>query len=113
MNLAGVIIYWFIHVFCAVIFISIGIFALKRKTPVCFWAGSNEKIEKATFTNVKAYNRKCGIMFIIYAICIGLVGFIALFISKEMFIIIYLLVVIGGLLIMMCYYTFIYKQYTK
>lgn len=50
-------------------FVGIGVWALLRKTPMSFWAGT--KVDPATVTDIKKYNRANAIMWFCY--CIPLV----------------------------------------
>ncbi len=64
--MAGTII-WCITVFgCALLFLSIGIYAEKREKPMWFWVGST--VEEATITDVKAYNKENGRMWKLYSL---------------------------------------------
>lgn len=40
---------------CALAFIAIGIYVLKRKTPMHFWSGTTVKVEE--ISDIKAYNK--------------------------------------------------------
>lgn len=56
-----------IYVFVALIIMTIGIVQLKSKTPVAFYSG--EKPPRAEeVTDVKVWNRKHGMMWLIYRI---------------------------------------------
>ncbi|QUH26541.1 hypothetical protein [Serpentinicella alkaliphila] len=46
------------------IFITIGIYSIRKKTPMHFWSGTTVKSEE--ISDVKAYNRANGIMWICY-----------------------------------------------
>ena len=48
------------------LFTGIGIFAIRRKKPMWFWAGSEVKAER--LTDVRAYNRANGVMWILYSL---------------------------------------------
>lgn len=39
--------------FCSAVFIGIGIYAIRKKTPMWFYTGSEEEIDKETFYDVK------------------------------------------------------------
>ena len=54
---------------CLLIFLGIAIWALCRKTPMNFWAGST--VNPATISNIKKYNKANAIMWFCY--CIPLV----------------------------------------
>ena len=53
-------------IFCGLVFVSLGIWAFVRKTPMHFWAGSTVLPE--TITDVKKYNRANGFMWIFVAV---------------------------------------------
>ena len=50
---------------CSLLFTGIGIYAWRRRKPMWFWSGSSVKEEE--ITDVKAYNRENGIMWICYS----------------------------------------------
>ena len=62
---------------CALVFLSISIYAFLSKNPVNFWAG--EKISVSQITDVKKYNRANGIMWLLYGICWLIAAIIGLF----------------------------------
>lgn len=64
-------------IFCGLVFVSLGIWAFVRKTPMHFWAGSTVLPE--TITNVKKYNRANGLMWIIAALQFFIAPVIAYF----------------------------------
>jgi len=51
---------------CSALMTGIGIFAWKRKEPMWFWSGSTVKAE--AITNVPAYNRANGRMWIVFSL---------------------------------------------
>lgn len=61
---------------CALSFVSIGIWALLRREPMHFWSGST--VEPSAITDVKAYNRANGIMWIACGLGYLLVGCLSL-----------------------------------
>jgi hypothetical protein len=64
--MAGLII-WGIVVFgCAILFLSIGIYAEKREKPMWFWAGST--VDESAITDVKAYNKANARMWELYSL---------------------------------------------
>jgi hypothetical protein len=64
--MAGKII-WSIVVFgCAILFLSIGIYAGKREKPMWFWAGST--VDESKITDVKAYNKENARMWELYSL---------------------------------------------
>lgn len=50
----------------AALFTGIGIYAMHRKEPMWFWAGST--VQPESITDIPAYNRENGWMWIIYSI---------------------------------------------
>ena len=50
---------------CSLLFTGIGIYAWRRTKPMWFWSGSS--VREDEITNVKAYNRENGIMWICYS----------------------------------------------
>ncbi len=51
---------------CSLLFSILGIYAWRREKPMWFWSGSTVKAEE--ITDVKAYNRENGIMWICYSL---------------------------------------------
>ena len=47
-------------------FTGIGIFAIRRKKPMWFWAGS--EVKEDSLIDVRAYNRANGVMWILYSL---------------------------------------------
>lgn len=111
--MVGPIIYWLCNGIAIIVFISIGIIALRRDQPMWFWAGSEEEVKKETYTDIKTFNRKNAIMWFTYAIVILIVSMIGMFISRVIFLFLYLAALIGGMITMMLYYSHIHDQYTK
>ena len=50
----------------ASLFTGIGIFAMKRKKPMWFWSGS--EVKEREISDVPAYNRANGIMWIVFSL---------------------------------------------
>ncbi len=50
---------------CGLIFTFLGIYAWRREKPMWFWSGSTVREEE--ITDVKAYNRENGIMWLCYS----------------------------------------------
>lgn len=105
----GVIPFLVIIWICAAIFIGIGIFSLKRKTPMHFWAGTTVKPEE--IWDIKAYNKANGIMWILYGNMYILSSLFSLIcnISVGAFIVVF--TSIPGLIILIMFYTKIYNKY--
>ena len=61
-----IIIWLVITILCGLIFTGIGIYAWRREKPMWFWSGT--AVRKEEITDVKAYNRENGIMWICYSL---------------------------------------------
>lgn len=99
------IIFWF----CALIFIGIGIYAYKRKSPMNFWSTST--VDKCEINDISSYNRANAIMWIVYGlifICIGIIGFIG---HVDIAGYLALIVTFFGIPILIFIYSRIYKKY--
>jgi len=62
---------------CALLFGIIAVVALKKKTPIHFWAGM--KVDSDEITDIPAYNRANAVMWAIYALCFVASAVAALF----------------------------------
>jgi len=58
--MAGKIIMWIVTFGCAILFFSIGVYAMKLKKPMWFWSGS--EVNPLEISNIKKYNRENGII---------------------------------------------------
>lgn len=96
---------------CALAFIAIGIYALKRKTPMHFWSGTTVKPEE--ISDVKAYNKANGIMWILYGFTFILGGIFSLLFNTNIGGIIVAISSTLGLIILMLVYRRIYQKYMK
>ena len=96
--MAGLII-WCITVFgCAILFVSMGIYAQRREEPMWFWAGSS--VDKSTISDVKAYNMENGRMWIVYSLWYFASGAIYFFIPMISVAILFLACTLGiGILV--------------
>lgn len=61
-----------IGLICAVAFTALGVHAFLAKKPVSFWAGS--KIDPEQVTDIAAYNRANGKMWLLYSIPFWIAG---------------------------------------
>ena len=57
---------WLAFLLLALLFVAIGIWALRRETPMHFWSGTT--VDPETITDVKAYNAENAIMWFKYSI---------------------------------------------
>lgn len=94
---------------CATVFICIGIYALNKKTPMHFWSGIVVKTEE--ISNVKAYNRANGIMWIIYSLIFIISAIISLLFDSNIGGTISAISATLGLFILVIVYRRIYNKY--
>ena len=94
---------------CALFFIGIGIFAINKKTPMHFWAGSTVKAER--ISDIKAYNRANGIMWIAYGSIFILAGIVALLSSSDIAAALMAICSTVGIIVLVIFYQFIYRKY--
>ncbi len=73
--------------FCALIVSGIGISQVKSKTPVGFYTGVKPPEEKE-LSDVGAWNRKHGTMWILYGVCIVLSWVCGLFLGDSLLVLI-------------------------
>ncbi len=68
---------WFITMIpCSALFTGIGIYAWKRKKPMWFWTGST--VEETDISDIPAYNRANGLMWIVFSLVLWLSAFAGL-----------------------------------
>lgn len=61
----GTVIWLVIMIPCSALFTGIGIYAMRRKKPMWFWSGST--VREREISDVPAYNRANGIMWIAFS----------------------------------------------
>ncbi len=113
MNMAENIILLVILGIVSIIMIGIGISQIKSKTPIGFYTGEIPPKEDE-LTNVTQWNKKHGVMWIIYGcaiICSYFVGMI----MRESIVAPCLMggVILGGLPLMMFYHSRLKREYIK
>lgn len=59
------IVWFIITIPLSLLFTGLGIFAYRRKKPMWFWSGS--EVSEYEITDVKAYNRANGIMWLVFS----------------------------------------------
>lgn len=94
---------------CTIVFVGIGISALKRKTPVHFWSGT--KVKEEEISDVKRYNRANGIMWIVYGNTFLLGGILSLIFNVNIGGIIVSISATVGLIMLIIPYRRIYEKY--
>lgn len=104
------IIFLFIMIFCSALFTGIGVYAMYRKEPMWFWSGS--KVESEEISDVPAYNRANGVMWILYSLPMWLATFIGLK-YPAVTVTIILLDSTVGIIALIVAYKRIYNRYKK
>ena len=94
---------------CALTFILLGLYALKKDRPIHFWSGTTVKSEE--ISDVKAYNKANGLMWITYGSFFVLAGLASLFKQPLLSAIILILASFPGLVILIIVYRSIYNKY--
>ena len=95
---------------CSLLFTGIGIYAWRRTKPMWFWSGSS--VREDEITNVKAYNRENGIMWICYSavfwistiMCIWSVSTAGILLTVGC---------LGGIPLLVIAYNRIYRKYKR
>lgn len=102
-----------ILIICAVPLIFLGIFQMKSKEPVGFWSGVKPPA-KEKVSDVEAYNKGHGIMWIIYGAGILPAFYIGLPVGEGIGAAWALgIEVIGGIFVMVWYHNYLVKKYVK
>ena len=95
---------------CSLLFTGIGISAWRRRKPMWFWSGSSVREEE--ITNVKAYNRENGIMWICYSAVFWISTIMGIR-SVSIAGIVLAVGCLGGLPLLVIAYNRIYRKYKR
>ena len=95
---------------CALSFGAIALWALKRRTPMHFWAGSTVKPEE--ITDIPAYNRANGFLWAAYAAWMAANGAIAL-LDITVATVLLLIQCLPGVAVLVAVYRRIYQKYRR
>ena len=110
---AGLIISGIIFGLCALLMFGIGISQLKSKDPVGFYSGI-EPPSREQLSDVDAWNKKHGAMWIIYGVCIIASWIIGLFMGDSVYTVIpYTVGLIVPIVFMVIYHHKLVKRYFK
>ena len=114
--MAEYIIYLVIMCLTALVMIGIGVSQLKSRKPVGFFTGVKLPEEKE-LRDVEAWNRKHGIMWILYGCVLIACGFVpiagAYGCDDVLLLIVELVIIIGGIFAMMLYHVRLEKMYRR
>ena len=95
---------------CALVTGVIALWAFRRKTPMHFWAGSAVNPEE--ITDIPAYNRANGNMWLAYAAAMALSGIVGLF-NTVAGAVLLLVVGVPGIAFLLLTYKRIYREYAR
>ena len=105
-----IIIWLVVTIPCSLLFTGIGIYAWRRRKPMWFWSGSSVREEE--ITNVKAYNRENGIMWICYSAVFWISTIMGIR-SVSIAGIVLAVGCLGGLPLLVIAYNRIYRKYKR
>ena len=94
----------------AIFFTGIGVFAWRRKKPMWFWSGSEVKEDE--ITDIPAYNRANGLMWIAFSGIFWISAVLGIFRQKTAGVIM-AAGVLAGIPVLIIAYSRIYKKYKK
>ena len=104
-----VIIMLLVNGICALTFILLGVYALKKEAPIHFWAGTTVKSEE--ISDIKAYNNSNGLMWITYG-SLFLLAALAILLKQPLIAnIIIIIACFPGFIILIIVYRSIYNKY--
>ena len=95
---------------CAIPLITIGISQTKSKEPVGFWTGVKPPTRDKV-SDINAYNKKHGMMWIIYGAGIIAAFFLGMFLGEIVAICALGVEIMGGLIVIICYHNYLNKKY--
>jgi hypothetical protein len=105
------IIIWLITLIpCSLLFTGIGIYAWRREKPMWFWSGSTVREEE--ITDVKAYNRENGIMWLCYSLVFWISTIMGLWEISAAGLVL-AVGCLGGIPILVIVYSRIYRKYKR
>ena len=98
--------------FCTLPLFLFGIVQIKSDRPVVFWAGK-EPPKKEQVTDVRAYNKKHGLMWILYGVGFDVCFFVGIFFGGEIAAVLAGAECLGGLLLMILCHNKLEEKYVK
>ena len=108
--MSTVIIWLIIMIPCSALLTGIGIYAWRRNKPMWFWSGSTVKEED--ISDVSAYNRANGIMWIAFSMLFWACTIVGIWNMKIAGILMMVVCVAGSLMLVVAYQK-IYQKYQK
>ena len=108
--MAGKIIMWIVTFGCAGLFYYIGVYAQRLEKPMWFWSGST--VSKEEITDVPAYNRANGKMWLAFSSLFWLDGIVAFWSGAAAGLLLFIVCIVG-LSALVITYGKIYKKYAN
>lgn len=113
MNMGENIIMIIVLAWCALIMIVVGVFQLKCKHPVGFYTGE-KPLREEQVSDVALWNKKHGMMWIVYGVGMILAYLIGLLIGDEKIShVLFMCFVFGAIPVMIFYHHWLKKKYVK
>lgn len=112
---AEIIIFMVIVVIGSVPLVILGIFQYRSKEPVGFWSG-HKPPKREQITDMKAYNQKHGVMWILYGTGLFLCSVLVILFGERFAlaaVILAMVECIGGILVMVWYHNKLNKRYLR
>ena len=106
----GLVLWLVISLSMAMLFFGIGVYACRRTKPMWFWSGSTVKEEE--ITDVPAYNKANGTMWILYSLWYWVAGLLYVFFPMAAVIVMVVGATVGTVPLIIGYHR-IYKKYKK
>lgn len=97
--------------FSSTIFIGIGVFSLRKKTPIKFW--SNQRLEVEEIADVISYNRAVGMLWLSFGFSLVFCSILHLVLDHMIGPILYVLTAMIGIAVMSVKYGKILNKYKK
>lgn len=94
----------------AIFFTGIGIYAWKRKKPMWFWSGST--VNENEISDVPAYNRANGIMWICYSLIFWIAAVLGIFRVESAGVLVGVGTVVGAVVLIVVYKK-VYSKYRR
>lgn len=106
--MTGKIIMWVVTFGCALLFFGIGVYARRLDKPMWFWTGT--EVDPSTISDIKKYNKENAIMWQTYSLWYFASGIAEIW-SSIVALVFLLLGCSIGLVILVAWYSRIYKKY--
>lgn len=102
------LIWYIIMIPCSALFTVLGVYAWNRKKPMWFWAGS--EVKETEISDIPAYKRANGIMWLVYSLIFWAATFAMLF-SKTASLVLIIVGCVVSLPLLFVIYKRIYTKY--